>query len=201
MKNKGLIWLIVAVVIVAILGTIFLTRTQQKQVNSCLDTDTPEGCYTKYLQEGVDAYVVEDYETALEKFQLSALAYDNDKTEGFTVWRNIGNSYQELGQYDKAMEVYDELLTIAHQDTALVYLDYIRLYDRQKKYQEALNIADQAYEKLKDPNYLYKKAQVLEEMERYSSEIEVYEQLLRVDPDNKDSIQTKIDRLKKVHGL
>lgn len=201
MKNKALIWLIVIVVALAIIGTIFFTKSQQKQVNSCLDSDTPEGCYSRYLQEGVDAYVAEDYEVALEKFQLSALAYDNDKVEGFTVWRNIGNTYQELGQYDKAIEVYDELLTIPSQDVAMVYLDYIRLYDRQKKYQDALNIADQAYEYLKDPNYLYKKAQVLEEMERYTQEIEVYEQLLRVDPDNKDSIQTKIDRLKKVHVL
>jgi|GEM_PF-7088909 len=201
MRKKWLIIGVLVAVAVAIVGTIFFVNTEKKQVNSCLDSNTPEGCYTQYLQEGVNAYVLEDYELALEKFQLSALAYDNDKTAGFTVWRNIGNAYQELGQYSEAQEIYDELLTIPHQDIAMVYLDYIRLFDRQKDYQNALAKANEAYDKLKDPNYLYKKAQVLEEMERYTEEIEVYERLLLEDAENKESIQAKIDRLKKVHGL
>ena len=201
---KKILSFLVLVVVILGLGWYFSSDDSQKEVEQCLATKSDEDCYRQFLQAGIDFSGTEnpDYQSALEQFKLSAQSYANDKTKGYTVWRNMANAHMELKQYDEAKEIFNDLLQINHGDMSLVYLDYIRLYDMQKDYETALQVAQEGFDKFSEVVFLYKQANILEDLERYAEEVEIYEQILEMtDLERRSSVEYKIEKLKAVHNL
>lgn len=202
--KKRLIIIFSAILVVLVglgFGYFVYLNNSQRIVNNCLKGSSEAKCYTKFLQLGINSYSQENYQEALKNFKLAAKVYKDDKAAGFTVWRNIANSYIGLGQDVEAKKIFNELLPIGHEDVTLVYLDYIALYEKEKNYTKALEVADEAFKRFGATIYLYAQANILESMEKYSDEVKVYEALLKLDASNTESIQFKIDRLKEVHNL
>ena len=180
----------------------FGSYSTSSELASCLESGDQDTCHSKFLQQGIDAYAQDNFEEAIPYFVMAHEAVEDNKIKAFNTYRNEGNAYMGLQQYDKAEEIFRDLLTVGHPDEVQVYLDLISLFDRQKQYEKAIGIAEEAFAKHSNESvYLYKKASLLESLERYEDEIKVYEQILELVPEKSESVNYKIDKLKKVHNL
>jgi tetratricopeptide (TPR) repeat protein len=200
MKKRPLLFGIIIIVIIGLAALFFYNVS--KEPGRCLKENDTDVCYSRFLQLGINAYASEQYQESVKYFKLSAASFDDDLLQGFGAWRNLANAYMSLDQFDQAQAIYDQLLEVKnHPEVPMIYLDYLRLYDRAKELDAGLELTDLAYQKYGDIIFLYKKAGILEDLERYSEEVAIYEVLLEADPDNHESIQFKINRLKQVHNL
>ena len=199
--KKGSIFFGIIIIVIIGLGVLFLYNVNQEP-GRCLKENDAASCYSQFLQSGIDAYSTEQYEDSIKYFKLATSSFEDDLLQGFGAWRNLANAYLSLDQFDQAKAIYDQLLEVKnHPEVPMIYLDYLRLYEKEKNWEPALELADQAYQKSGDILFLFKKAGILEDLERYAEEVEIYEALLEADPDNQESILFKIDRLKKAGNL
>ena len=172
------------------------------EIETCLENNLKGECYSVYLQKGIDAYVSNMSEESIAYFRAAQQVYDENKVAAFQAYRNEANAMYDLKDYDGALKLYKDLAEVNHTDTSQIYLDIIRVYSTQKEYEQAIIVAEEAFGMFpKRDVFLYKKAEMLEHLEKYGEEVAVYEVLLEMLPEKQESILFKIDRLKKVHNL
>jgi tetratricopeptide (TPR) repeat protein len=204
-KQHKTLFAILTVMILLNIGYFYfrsLDRISNEDIVFCKDFRGESVCFSHYMQLGIDSESGGLYRESIPYFVAAQRVYERNQLRAFYAFRNQANAELQLKNFNAAIGIYKELsLLDNHPDVSMVYLDIIRAYDMQQKYEEALVFAQDGFEKFGDTRFLYKKAQILESLGRYNEEVLLYEQLRDLIPERVDAIQFKIDRLKRVHNL
>jgi len=201
MTKKKIMFLVIVPIILVVLCLLVWQFRIELQVKNCIRKSNGDICYSQFLQEGVTNFSKEEYNEAIKNFRLAEFSYNNNALSAFTAYRNEANALLELGKYSEAEKIYKILIALPSDESKLVYADLIRLYQLQNRVDDALKVADDGYAQFKDKAYMYQKAYIYEAVEKFAEEVSIYQQLLLLDPGERENIQFKIDRLRENHGL
>jgi serine/threonine protein kinase/Flp pilus assembly protein TadD len=103
-----------------------------------------------YIESHYHHYVTGNLEESRKVYEVWAQTYPRD----IVPWANLGVLYQNLGQYDKAVEEFHQALRLAPDD-ALTYNNLVISYICLNQLQEAGAMADQALAKKYDSGDLH----------------------------------------------
>lgn len=159
----------------------------------CAQGAAEEKPLSYYYTEGEKAVLVEAYDVALghyeqvlELIETDSKEVDMDISAGI-VYFNIGYSYEQSGEHEKAIEAflkastYDASIVLAKTALGGVYFD-LKKYDKSKAYfEEALEIDDKAYEAYVNLSAIY----ALEEDRPMA--LSLLTQAIEVDPSRPDA--------------
>ncbi len=141
--------------------------------------------------------------------QSQAIAHLEQEVTGnpdrFQAWTQLANLYFDTGQYDKAVKAYEKSLEL-HSGTANIWTDLGIMYRRTHQPQKAIEAFDKAI--TMDPSHIYSRMNkgivLLYDLNDYNSAIQVWENLLKINPDakssNGESIRDFVDNIKTKMG-
>ena len=146
----------------------------------------------KYYEELLDIMV--DYET----FNLNFSGYPFDEVNKSTVWNNLGMAYAKLGNFNKALECFENAISLNPNFHKVWYNKglVLAILDR---YKEAIKCYDKALEI--NPNYVsawVNKGNALVELCKYEEAVECYDKALEIDPNNELAKINKIIAINKM---
>ncbi len=147
-----------------------------------------------YLSNGRQYMIQQSWENAVRNFkQIIEKGYAEEFAD--PLFKDLARSYMKLGMPDSAAYYIDEGLSYKGTDKHLLQLaGYYK--ERAGDYEGALD----AYQKynalyLDDVEYLKKQANLLDDLGRYEDELEVWEYIIEIEPNDNDAINAIIDVL------
>lgn len=150
-----------------------------------------------YLSNGRQYMIQQSWENAIRNFKQ---VIEKGLAEEFAdpLFKDLAQSYMKLGMPDSAAYYIEQGLSYKGTDKHMLQLaGYYN--ERAADYEDALD-AYQKYNALymDDVEYLKKQANLLDEMGRYQDELEVWEYIIEIEPDDDDAINAIIDVLGKM---
>lgn len=118
-----------------------------------LDKKNPYGLNLK----GRILYYMGKYQQALFFYKKSIANLKDPKADGWAMYTNAAESCQKMGDYEQAEEWYRKGIALFEgKDQAWCYWELVRIYKEQRRYQEALQILEESFEKgnMKEERYL-----------------------------------------------
>ncbi len=150
-----------------------------------------------YLSNGRQYMIQQSWKNAIRNFKQ---VIEKGLAEEFAdpLFKDLAQSYMKLGMPDSAAYYIEQGLSYKGTDKHMLQLaGYYN--ERAADYEDALD-AYQKYNALymDDVEYLKKQANLLDEMGRYQDELEVWEYIIEIEPDDDDAINAIIDVLGKM---
>ena len=150
-----------------------------------------------YLSNGRQYMIQQSWDNAIKNFkQVIEKGYAEEFAD--PLFKDLAQSYMKTGKPDSAAYYIEEGLSYKATDKHLLQLAGY-YHERAGNYEEAV----ESYRKynalyLDDVEYLKKQANLLDILGRYEEELEIWEYILDIEPDNNDAINAIIDVLGKM---
>lgn len=125
---------VLAVLIAGVIGVVLFGFFGEKKDK--VDWDDAEWVFDIDIPEDFNEYEIERAE---EKIKQTRELYDTDKEDNWT-WISLGNLYEFVGDYEKAILVYHKAIEVypvdivAHLNLATIYENYLVDYPKAEEY-------------------------------------------------------------------
>ena len=139
----------------------------------------PENPGEAYSRMGLCQVELKDFEGAIVSFNETLKATPAD----VRINTKLAEAYQNVGQFDKAAEVYTLLTQISPEDSRIYFNTIIRMYDEAKMPDKAIESIQKMIEI--DPtntDLLYNLGYMYQKQEKYNEAIEAYNKVIEIDP-------------------
>ncbi len=139
-----------------------------------------EGFWQQYYNDGVAFIGRQDYESAIRSTEIATILIP----ERPSAWKNLGAIYGNMGEYDKAIEMYNQMLEYDPGNTEARRSIGIMTYNDQN-YTEAVNYLEPLIDTyITDPGFVQILGFSYGYLEQRDEALALYTRAIELDPDN-----------------